>query len=98
MRRTGFRSLLAAVTVAFGVAALAMPVAAASAASVNSDTRPARRESGPQLAAPETGGGSLSRRLGRSGGVLHPPPLAGSSMPVIPPPGSPGGNPRVQPK
>jgi hypothetical protein len=53
--------------------------------------------------------GTLSRELDRSRGVIHPPPTGDggvvtpmkqgkSSMPVIPPPGSPGGNPRVQPK
>jgi hypothetical protein len=53
--------------------------------------------------------GSLSHELNRSGGVIHPPatgdqgvvppPNQGiSRTPVIPPPGSPGGNPSVQPK
>ena len=53
--------------------------------------------------------GTLSHDLNRSRGVIHPPstgdggvvtpPSQGtSSMHVIPPPGSPGGNPRVQPK
>ena len=53
--------------------------------------------------------GSLSDRLARSNGVICPPsqidpdirkpaPESGGSMPVIPPPGSPGGNPSVQPK
>ena len=53
--------------------------------------------------------GSLSHQLSRSGGVIHPPatrdrgvvkpPNQGiSRTPVIPPPGSPGGNPNVQPK
>jgi hypothetical protein len=46
--------------------------------------------------------------LNHSGGVLQPPPTPdagvvsppseGSSMPVIPPPGTPGGNPKMQPK
>jgi hypothetical protein len=54
-------------------------------------------------------GSSLSRELNQSGGVIHPPPSADrnvvtppnratSSTPVIPPPGTPGGNPLVQPK
>jgi hypothetical protein len=53
--------------------------------------------------------GSLSDELSRSGGVVRPPatgdrgvvapPSAGSqSTPVIPPPGTPGGNPEIQPK
>lgn len=53
--------------------------------------------------------GSLSSDLSRSGGVITPPtgvdpeikqtpPPTGSTMPVIPPPGTPGGNPAVKPK
>jgi hypothetical protein len=54
--------------------------------------------------------GSLSHQLNRSGGVIHPPAnidpgltqpapdLGPHSMPVIPPPGTPGGNPDVKPK
>jgi hypothetical protein len=53
-------------------------------------------------------GKSLSEQLAHSNGVICPPsdidremrkPAAPTgTMPVIPPPGSPGGNPRVQPK
>lgn len=54
-------------------------------------------------------GGSLSDKLDRSDGVIHPPPgidpemsksppPTGSTMPVIPPPGTPGGEPGVEPK
>ena len=53
--------------------------------------------------------GTLSTDLNRSGGVIKPPagvdpeikqtpPQTGAKMPVIPPPGTPGGNPGVQPK
>ena len=53
--------------------------------------------------------GSLSHELNRSGGVIRPPPTHDrgvvsppnqgvSRTPVIPPPGSPGGNPAIQPK
>jgi hypothetical protein len=53
--------------------------------------------------------GSSSSDLSRSGGVVKPPtdvdpqmkqspPASGDRMPVIPPPGSPGGNPAVKPK
>ena len=50
---------------------------------------------------------NLSDRLARSDGVLcppnvdpdiHAPPPGGGRTPVIPPPGSPGGDPNVQPK
>jgi hypothetical protein len=51
----------------------------------------------------------LSDKLARSDGVLCPPtgvdpeiraptPETGSNMPVIPPPGSPGGDPTIRPK
>jgi hypothetical protein len=55
-------------------------------------------------------GETLSERLDRNSGVIHPPAgvdpgIAASvpdphpnSTPVIPPPGTPGGNPSVQPK
>jgi hypothetical protein len=68
----------------------------------------AKKEPSPRL--PSTGE-SLSERLDRSGGVIRPPDSmdtgitvspkesgAGSNMPVIPPPGSPGGDQSVQPK
>jgi hypothetical protein len=50
---------------------------------------------------------NLSDKLARSDGVLcppsvdpgiHAPPPGGGKTPVIPPPGSPGGDPNVQPK
>jgi hypothetical protein len=65
------------------------------------------------VAPPQTEGqapsGDLSHRLDRSHGVIRPqgdvdpgisaaPPDSTGTMPVIPPPGSPGGDPRVQPK
>jgi hypothetical protein len=54
-------------------------------------------------------GQSLSERLDQSGGVIHPPgnidsgmqvrpPATGDKMPVVPAPGSPGGDPTVKPK
>ena len=61
--------------------------------------------SGPKV--PETTGENLSDKLARNDGVLCPPnvdpeikaptPETGK-MPVIPPPGSPGGDPNVKPK
>ena len=64
----------------------------------------------PSSTLPSTGE-TLSERLDRSGGVIKPPanvdpqmhvapkdPSAGQAMPVIPPPGSPGGDQTVQPK
>jgi len=53
-------------------------------------------------------GETLSERLDRSGGVIRPPPDIApdntirprdpGTTPVIPPPGSPGGDPRIEPK
>jgi hypothetical protein len=53
--------------------------------------------------------GTLGSDLNRSGGVITPPadidpeikrtpPSTGARMPIIPPPGTPGGNPTVKPK
>ena len=53
--------------------------------------------------------GNLSERLNQSGGVIKPPenvdpgmqkrpPEDSAKMPVIPPPGTPGGDPNVKPK
>ena len=60
-----------------------------------------------QCAQPQ-GGQNLSNKLSQSNGVICPPqqvdpgmkrsPPNEGTMPVIPPPGSPGGNPNVQPK
>jgi len=63
--------------------------------------KPPSAESGPS--------DNLSERLNRSGGVIKPPenvdpglqkkpPEDSGKMPVIPPPGSPGGDPNVKPK
>jgi hypothetical protein len=57
----------------------------------------------------QSGSGTLSDRLSSQGGTLKPPPVdpgmtvnppaqSQGTMPVIPPPGSAGGNPQVQPK
>ena len=58
---------------------------------------------------PDRPSDNLSSRLAQSDGVICPPPAVdseirlptpetGSNMPVIPPPGSPGGDPSVRPK
>jgi hypothetical protein len=63
---------------------------------------------GGELKIKKADGRDLSDRLAQSGGVICPPSQVdpaikaptpqGGSMPVIPPPGSPGGNPNIQPK
>ena len=68
----------------------------------------APRDSGSGMQSAQSGG-TLSDKLSRQQGTLHPPavdpgisaplPSQGQgAMPVIPPPGSPGGNPTVVPK
>ncbi|MFG1395481.1 hypothetical protein [Roseixanthobacter pseudopolyaromaticivorans] len=75
-------------------------------AQVGSDPRPPDAP-GPTLPAPRSDE-NLSKRLDRTEGVIppprnvdpeltHPAPDVGTT-PIIPPPGSPGGNPQVQPK
>ena len=62
-----------------------------------------------KLQSTETTASSLSEQLERSDGVICPPPgvdpgiraptpEGGRMMPVIPPPGSPGGDPNIRPK
>jgi hypothetical protein len=100
MRRTGPPSPLVAGAAALAMAAaLAAPCAAALAAGAQSPPQSTSRRTGPELVVPGgTNGRSLSARLNRSGGVLHPPLLGPHSTPVIPPPGTPGGNPNIKPK
>ena len=75
----------------------------------NQQLRPQAPDGSSGSSTPGSGSGSLSNQLNRSSGVLQPPPTsdrgvvrppsAGTQdMPVIPPPGSPGGNQQVQPK
>jgi hypothetical protein len=70
---------------------------------------PEQVEPGPPVGAPGSGE-SLGEELTRSQGVItppqgvdpglvqEPPPAETTPMPVIPPPGSPGGDPQVQPR
>ena len=69
--------------------------------------RPNADQPSTPIAPPESG--TSSSDLGRSGGVIIPPagvdpgmkrtpPESGARMPVIPPPGVPGGDPSVKPK
>ena len=80
------------------------------AAAVSAD-EPSNRQAPNQPATPAVPptSGTLSSDLNRSGGVIKPPagidpeikqtpPPTGATMPVIPPPGTPGGNPAVKPK
>ena len=69
--------------------------------------RPNADQPSTPIVPPESG--TSSSDLGRSGGVIIPPPgvdpamkrtppASGSRMPVIPPPGAPGGDPSITPK
>jgi len=79
-------------------AALALAMAAPAAAQTTDSKACSEQERGNQ---------TLGEKLGQSNGVICPPEVdpgmnaptpEGGKMPVIPPPGSPGGNPNVQPK
>jgi hypothetical protein len=77
-------------------------------ACAHSDTQSTVGKGGEADAQRQDGKGNLSDKLARSGGVICPPEHVdseikqptppGGNMPVIPPPGSPGGDPTVQPK
>jgi hypothetical protein len=101
-----------AVSIGFLVASALSVVASSSAA--EKDTMPPQTPSHqivPEAASPGSGSGAgepLSDKLDRQGGVIRPPggidpkmtqsPPAEGKMPVIPPPGTPGGDQGVHPK
>ena len=71
--------------------------------------QPLPEQIAPAARSPDTTGSSLSERLSRQEGTLQPPQVdpgirvpapseSRSSIPVIPPPGTPGGDPKVVPK
>jgi hypothetical protein len=87
------------------------PQATAPAPNQNEACAPSSHASGtpaPDGVTTGQSGEPLGDKLAKSGGVLCPPSTAdsgihaptpeGGTMPVIPPPGSPGGNPNVVPK
>ncbi len=83
---------------------------AAAAQTVKTDCAPTQAKPNDPNGLNATGNDKpLTEKLAESGGVLCPPPAAdpeirvpapstGSNMPVVPPPGSPGGDPAVKPK
>jgi hypothetical protein len=101
-----------AITIAAMVAALlCVSIGVAGAQTEDQNANPAPNNQAQPNARSDQGAppSALSHDLNRSGGVIHPPPTGDggivappnqgtSNMPVIHPPGSPGGNPRVQPK
>lgn len=81
-----------------------------SAVAVAAEEPSARPGAGqPATPAAPPASGTSSSDLNRSGGVITPPanidpeikqtpPPTGARMPIIPPPGTPGGNPAIKPK
>jgi hypothetical protein len=76
-------------------------LAATSMAAAAQTSNPSR------CAQPHGSGNNLSGQLGQSGGVICPPDMDPNinqpvphqgTMPIVPAPGTPGGNPNVQPK
>jgi hypothetical protein len=77
-------------------------------ACAHSDTQTTVGKGGEGVDAQHDGTGNLSDKLAKSGGVICPPEHIdpeikqptppGGAMPVIPPPGSPGGDQSIQPK
>ena len=81
----------------------------ASAAELGPNAAPGENAPGQFDSQVRKGDQNLSDRLDRSGGVIRPPgnvdpemhvppPATGDKMPVVPAPGSPGGDPSVKPK
>lgn len=90
---------------------LALTLTLAITTAVAQTTSPDQAAPPDRRCAPETKqgtpGADLSDKLAKSRGVICPPgvdaemsqpPPSGGTMKVVPPPGSPGGNPQVQPK
>jgi hypothetical protein len=82
---------------------------AAALAGLGASATAAERQGEQQNQPVEPPASGSSSDLSRSGGVIKPPadvdpemrqapPSSGDRMPVIPPPGTPGGNPSVKPK
>jgi hypothetical protein len=92
-----------------GAVATGVPALAQDGGTPGAHPQPQAPQAVPQDPAQQEEGKSLSKNLSDSGGVVRPPPTLDKgvvtppdtgpkSMPVIPPPGTPGGNPNVQPK
>ena len=106
-------SRLSRLAIRFGTLAAILLLLAAPAVAADKDSLPPSTPSHqtvPEAAAPGSGGSGepLSDKLHRQGGVIRPPggidpamtqdPPAQGKMPVIRPPGTPGGEQDVQPK
>jgi hypothetical protein len=106
--RTTFSRFLASCLWVGICLAVAYPIVAL-AAELGPNTAPGQNAPSQFDSQARKGDQNLSDRLDRSGGVIHPPgnvdpeihvapPVTGDKMPVVPAPGSPGGDPSVRPK
>lgn len=107
---SGLRPVAAFFIVFATIAWIMVALSVAKTATLPSETQYSQNsQTVPEATAPLAGGGSLSGKLNRSQGVIHPPrgvdqgmaqspPRSGSSTPVIPPPGTDGNRPEVHPK
>ena len=104
---SGLRPVAAFFIVFAAIAWIMVALSVAKTATLTSETQ--HSQTVPEATAPLAGDGSLSGKLSRSQGVIHPPrgvdqgmaqspPRSGSSTPVIPPPGTDGNHPGVHPK
>ena len=104
-------ALIAALTLVVGVVVTTPRIAPAQERAPGSTMQKPEADAPKQSPSLPSTGETLSERLHRSDGVIEPPsgidsgmhvapkdPNAGSNMPVIPPPGSPGGDQSIQPK
>jgi hypothetical protein len=91
----------------FAIAAAVVAFGAIDALAADPNGRPVTDQPTPVTAPPLSG--TASSDLARSGGVITPPPdvdpqmkrapsHSADPMPIIPPPGTPGGDPSVKPK
>ena len=91
----------------FAIAAAIVGIGSIDIVAADPSGRPSGDQPAPLTAPPLSG--TSSSDLARSGGVITPPadvdphmkrmpPHSGDPMPVIPPPGTPGGDPSVKPK
>jgi hypothetical protein len=104
-------AMIAALTLIVGVVVATVRIAPAQERAPASTLQKPEADAPKQSPSLPSTGETLSERLHRSDGVIKPPsgidpgmhvapkdPNAGSNMPVIPPPGSPGGDQSIQPK
>jgi len=110
MRNSTVAAVIVSTSVLAVSAALAQterPTAPSLSPSTRGDCSPGL-DASPAPSNETTGSNSLSEQLSKSKGVICPPagvdpgisvpPVGGGKMPVIPPPGTPGGDPGLQPK